>query len=382
MTDPPDAQAGMTLDLRLRHRFPTGRRLDLSVSAPLPGIVGLFGPSGAGKSTLVAALSGLFRPDWSEIRIGDRVLSGPGVWVRPERRRIGMVFQDSRLFPHLSVEGNLRYGARRAPAADGAADHPGFGEVVALLGLDGLLGRRTRALSGGERQRVAIGRALLARPVLLAMDEPLSGLDAARRAEILPYLGRLRHRIRLPILYVTHALDEAMRLCDTLALIEDGATVACGPVARLLAEGRLAERPDAAALLDGVVLRHDPQRGLTAVGAGGFALWVTPGRQTVGAKLRLTVPAREVILLRSEGTAPDTSAQNVVPVRVRTVRTAADDALAVVALEPDGGGDGVLLARVTRDSVQRLRLAPGERLLALVKSVSIVVQGDGEDGDG
>ncbi len=378
------SQAGMTLAISLRHRFPTGRRLDLAVSAPMPGIVGLFGPSGAGKTTLVAALSGLFRPDWSEIRIGDRVLSGPGVWLRPELRRIGMVFQDSRLFPHLSVEGNLRYGARRAPVPvpDGGSDHPGFAEVVALLGLDGLLGRRTRALSGGERQRVAIGRALLARPALLAMDEPLSGLDAARRAEILPYLGRLRHRIRLPILYVTHALDEVMELCDTLALIEDGATVACGPLPALLADTRLAERPDAAALLDAVVERHDGERGLTAVRCGGFALWVPLSPRPVGARLRLTVPAREVVLLRLQGVPPETSAQNVVPVRVRTVRLAAGDALAVVVLEPEAGGDGVLLARVTRDSVRRLALAPGCPLLALVKSVSIVVPDRKEDADG
>ncbi len=375
------SQAGMTLAISLRHRFSTGRRLDLAVSAPMPGIVGLFGPSGAGKTTLVAALSGLFRPDWSEIRIGDRILSGPGVWLRPEARRIGMVFQDSRLFPHLSVEGNLRYGARRAPAESGP-DHPGFAEVVALLGLDGLLGRRTRALSGGERQRVAIGRALLARPALLAMDEPLSGLDAGRRAEILPYLGRLRHRIRLPILYVTHALDEVMQLCDTLALIEDGATVACGPLPALLADTRLAERPDAAALLDAVVERHDGARGLTAVQGGGFALWVPLSPRPVGARLRLTVPAREVVLLRLQGAPPETSAQNVVPVRVRTVRLAAGDALAVVVLEPQAGGGGVLLARVTRDSVRRLALAPGCLLLALVKSVSIVVPDREEDADG
>lgn len=371
----------MTLSIRLRHRFPTGRQLDLALSAPLPGIVGLFGPSGSGKSTLVAALNGSFRPDWSEIRIGDRLLSGPDVWIRPELRRVGTVFQDSRLFPHLSVETNLRYGARRVPAGIDATGHPGFAEVVALLGLDRLLGRRPRTLSGGERQRVAIGRALLARPLLLAMDEPLSGLDAERRAEILPYLARLRDRVRLPILYVTHALDEVMRLCDTLALIADGTTVACGPVAQLLTEAGLAGRPDAAALLVAIVLRHEPERGLTSVGAGGFALWIPLSQQPVGARLRLSVPAREVILLRTGGVLPETSAQNVVPVRVRSVRPAADGALAVVALEPDGDGNGVMLARVTRDSVERLRLVPGTGLLALLKSVSIMVL-DGEDDDG
>ena len=373
------------LSLAMRHRFATGRTLDMRLEAPLPGIVGLFGPSGAGKSTLVAALCGLFRPDWSEIRIGERVLSGPGVWVRPEARRIGMVFQDSRLFPHLSVEANLRYGARRAP--ESAGEHPGFEEVVSLLGLDGLLGRRTRALSGGERQRVAIGRALLSRPVLLAMDEPLSGLDAARRGEILFYLGRLRDRLRLPILYVTHALDEVMRLCDTVALVEEGSIRACGPVATLLLQdgAGLADRDDAGALLEAEVRAHDPARGLTLVRAGGFDLAVAATRHPVGARLRLTVPAREVVLLRLE--TPDallTSAQNVVAVRVRAVAVVGADA-ALVVLEPDAPGepetDAALLARVTGDSVRRLGLVPGACLVALVKTVSIVVL-DGESGRG
>ena len=379
-----------TLDIALRHRFATGRTLDLALSAPLPGIVGLFGPSGAGKSTLVAALCGTFRPDRSDIRIGTRILSGPGVWVRPEARRIGMVFQDSRLFPHLSVAGNLRYGANRAPATGHAESLPDFEEVAALLGLERLLGRRTHALSGGERQRVAIGRALLSRPVLLAMDEPLSSLDEARRHEILFYLGRLRDRLLLPILYVTHALDEVVRLCDTLALVEDGRVQACGPVAELLASGQLAEREDASALLDAVVCERDAARGLTRVQAGGFTLSVvqpTAGPTSsniypVGTRLRLTIPAREVVLLRLPDATPIlTSAQNMVPVRVRAVQPIDRNALAVVVLEPDTdlSGAAIILARVTRDSVQRLGLVPGAQLIALIKTVSIVVQ-DGENG--
>ncbi len=373
----------MTLDLALRHRYPTGRLLDLAISAPLPGIVGLFGPSGAGKSTLVSALCGLFRPDWSAIRIDGRVLSGPGVWLPPQRRRIGMVFQDSRLFPHLSVAANLRYGARRARGVP-VEGFPSFDEVVALLGLDALLRRGTRALSGGERQRVAIGRALLSRPLLLAMDEPLSGLDQARRAEILPYLARLRDRLRLPILYVTHALDEAMRLCDTLALIEDGRCTGCGPIAAILAGAGLSERADAQALLDGRVTAHDPARGLTEVRAGGFTLRVPLRAEAVGAALRLGVPAGEVILLAVNGPMPVTSAQNVLPVRVREIRPLDGLAVAVVVLVPgDGTAGPLLLARITADSVRRLELRPGLDLLALVKSVSILVAGNaGEGRDG
>ncbi len=365
----------MTLEVRLRHRYATGQALDLALVAPLPGIVGLFGPSGAGKSSLVAALCGAFRPDWSEIRLRGRVLSGPGVWLRPEARRIGTVFQDSRLFPHLSVTGNLRYGARRAPAS---AEGPGFDEVVALLGLEPLLRRRTRALSGGERQRVAIGRALLSRPALLAMDEPLSGLDDRRRAEILPFLSRLRAQAGLPILYVTHRREEAMQFCDTLALVEAGRVVGCGPVAAMLSDGPLADQPDAAALLDGVVAGHEPGRGLTRIEAGGLALSVALLPLGVGTRLRLSVPAREVVLLRAEGAVPQTSAQNALPMRVRAVRPVGT-AEAVVVLERHPGEGAVLLSRVTRDSVDRLGLAPGTRLVALVKSSSVSVL-DREDG--
>ena len=365
----------MTLEVRLRHRFVTGQTLDLALVAPLPGIVGLFGPSGAGKSSLVAALCGAFRPDWSEIRLSGRVLSGPGVWLRPEARRIGTVFQDSRLFPHLSVTGNLRYGARRAPAS---AEGPGFDEVVALLGLEPLLRRRTRALSGGERQRVAIGRALLSRPALLAMDEPLSGLDDGRRAEILPFLSRLRAQAGLPILYVTHRREETMQLCDTLALVEAGRVMGIGPVVAMLSDGPLADQPDAAALLEGMVAGHEPGRGLTRIEAGGLALSVALLPLAVGTRLRLSVPAREVVLLRAEGAVPQTSAQNALLMRVRAVRPVGT-AEAVVVLEQRPGEGAVLLSRVTRDSVDRLGLAPGTSLVALVKSSSVSVL-DREEG--
>ncbi len=363
----------MTLKVRLRHRFATGQALDLSLEAPLPGIVGLFGPSGAGKSTLVSALCGFFRPDWSEISLNDRVLSGPGTWLKPEQRRIGTVFQDGRLFPHLSVTGNLRYGARRAPvsAAGPGFDEPGFDEVVALLGLETLLRRRIRALSGGERQRVAIGRALLSRPALLAMDEPLSALDDARRAEILPFLARLRARAGLPILYVTHRRTEAMQLCDTLALVGNGRVLECGPVAAVLS-GAMADRPDAAALLEGVVAGHEPERALSRIDADGFALLVATLPLGVGTRLRVSVPAREVVLLRPDGASPRTSAQNALPMRVRAIRPAGD-AEAVVVLEPRPGEGAVLLARVTRDSVTRLELKAGVALVALVKAASVSV---------
>ncbi len=200
----------MSLAIRLRHRFPSVQ-IDIELETPTPGVTVLFGPSGAGKSTVILAAAGLLRPDECRIVVDEQVLADTdgGVWLPPERRRVGLVFQDARLFPHMSVATNLRFGLRRA-----AAGSVRFDEVVELLGIGALLARRPHTLSGGERQRVAIGRALLAQPHLLLMDEPLASLDAGRKAEILPYLTRLKTALRLPVIYVTHALDEVVQLAE------------------------------------------------------------------------------------------------------------------------------------------------------------------------
>ncbi len=368
------------LEVSLRHRFPGGASLELSFAAPLPGVVALFGPSGSGKSSVVHCIAGFLRPDRGLVRIGEAVLSDDRVWVRPERRRIGMVFQEARLFPHLTVAANLRYGARRAPAALPARGAPDFEELVALLGLERLLGRRPHGLSGGERQRVAIGRALLSRPLLLAMDEPLAGLDDERRADILPYLARLRERLSLPILYVTHAIDEVIRLADTLVLLRAGRVAACGPVASLLGDvrGDLAGREDAACLLEGRIVGAEAQTGLAQVAAGGFVLRVPGSGRSVGAMVRLKIPAREVMLAAASAgeRLPLLSVQNVLATRVVALAEDLPRGVVTVSLRPDaqdGADGGVILAQVTADSARRLSLSPGSRALALVKSVSIVV---------
>jgi molybdate transport system ATP-binding protein len=201
------------LDVRILHRF-GDFTLDVAFTAAA-GLTAITGPSGAGKTSIINAVAGLFRPDAGEVRFQGDLLFGPGTWVPPHRRRFGYVFQDARLFPHLSVQQNLRYGAW---FAGGARD---MGQVVDMLGIGGLLARRPSALSGGERQRVALGRALLSRPRMLLMDEPLASLDAARKDEILPYLERVRDE-GTPILYVTHAADEVTRLATTVVRIEGG----------------------------------------------------------------------------------------------------------------------------------------------------------------
>lgn len=357
----------MTLSVAFRHSFGS-LTFDIAFEAPTPGTTVLFGRSGAGKSSIVAAVAGLFRPASGRIAIGDTVLQNGNSFVPPERRRVGLVFQDARLFPHLNVTANLRYGFRRAS--------PGpirFDDVVELLALGPLLDRRPHTLSGGERSRVAIGRALLSQPRLLAMDEPLASLDAQHKAEILPYVARLKHALALPVLYVTHALDEVVRLADTLVLVRAGEVLAAGPLQEILARGDLplAARDDAAAVLSATVLAHDPARQLTELAAAGRRLLVPILDASPGGALRVRIPAREVILASTEP--QGISVHNVVPGTVRGIVPDQGRHASLVEVALDGGG---LLARVTPDAVARLRLGPGAPVLALIKSMAIEVLAD------
>jgi molybdate transport system ATP-binding protein len=356
----------MSLSISLSHCFPSVR-MDIAFEVPSPGVTVLFGPSGSGKSTIINAAAGLLRPDVCRIEIDGTVLADTrsGVWLPPERRRVGLVFQDSRLFPHMSVGTNLRFGMRRV--GPGAVR---FDEIVDLLGIGALLGRRPYTLSGGERQRVAIGRALLAQPHLLLMDEPLASLDTARKAEIMPFLTRLKTALRLPILYVTHSLDEVVRLADAMVLLEAGKIVGFGSVPEVAARADLplAQRDDAGALLLCRVLEHDGKRALTRLEGGGTSLWVPLLDLPIGAECRARVPAREVILAAQP---PESiSLHNIVP---GTVRRIVNDALRHSVIVEIGLPSGGLLSRVTEDAVVRLGLSPGHPVLALIKSTSIEV---------
>ncbi len=357
----------MTLSVSLSHRQ-GDFALAVAFEAETPGVVALFGPSGAGKSTVVRAVAGLVRPASGRIAVDGTVFhdSTDGVFLPPERRRVGLVFQDARLFPHMSVETNLRYGLRRAPAGERRI---GFDPVVDMLGIRPLLARRPHTLSGGERQRVAVGRALLAQPRLLLMDEPLASLDAARKAEVLPFLERLRDEIRLPILYVSHDWGEVARLADTLVLLEGGRARAAGPISALASDPALplAAREDAGAVLDAVVEAHLQERGLTRLSASGLALLSPRLAHAPGARLRLRIPAREVSLavIAPEGV----SLHNIIPSTVSAIAPGASPHLAIVTLR---AGGATLLSQVTADAVARLALSPGAAVFALVKSVAVL----------
>jgi molybdate transport system ATP-binding protein len=356
----------MSFVLELRHRFPS-ITMDIAFEVPSPGVTVLFGPSGSGKSTIINAAAGLLRPDACRIAVNGLVLADTraGIWLPPERRRVGMVFQDSRLFPHMSVATNLRFGLRRV-----AAGAVRFDDIVDLLGIGALLVRRPHTLSGGERQRVAIGRALLAQPHLLLMDEPLASLDADRKAEILPFLTRLKTALKLPILYVTHALDEVVRLADSVVLVNAGQVIACGSVSDIgsRADLPLGQRDDAGAILLCRVDWHDRGRSLTHLLGGGARFLVPLLDIPVGGACRIRIPAREVILAARPPEA--ISLHNIVP---GTVRRIARDTIRRSVVVEIALPDGALLARVTPDAVLRLALVPDAPVLALIKSTSIEV---------
>jgi molybdate transport system ATP-binding protein len=313
-----------------------GLDLDMSFACESAGVIAVFGRSGAGKTSLVNMLAGLLRPDSGRIAVGERLLfdSASGVDLPPERRRLGYVFQEGRLFPHLEA----------------------------------LLTRRPHDLSGGEKQRVALGRALLANPRLLLMDEPLAALDQQRKAEVLPFIEQLRDELSIPIVYVSHAMEEVIRLADTLVLVSEGRTVAVGAVDDLTS--RLDLRPltgryEAGAVIEARVVRHDQEFELSELAFPGGTLRVPGLDLALGAELRIRIRARDVALALEPP--KDISILNVFPGEVRDIGT---EPGAQVDILLDLGGTS-LWARITARSRQELGLQVGSRVYALVKAVAI-----------
>ncbi len=340
--------------------------LDAAFESP-GGLTALFGRSGSGKTSLVNAIAGLIRPRRGRVVLDGEVLTDTdtGVFVPAYRRHIGYVFQEGRLFPHLTVRQNLLYGrwfAPRRTAAQGEIER-----VVALLDIGNLLGRRPANLSGGEKQRVAIGRALLAAPRLLVMDEPLASLDEARKNEIMPYIERLRDELRVPIVYVSHSIPEVARLASELVVMSQGRVAAIGPTAAVM--GRidlfpLTGRAEAGALLATTVAAHDAEFGLTVLRAASGELRVPRLDLPVGSALRVRIRARDVMIAvrRPEGL----SALNVLPGVVAELGRSSEP---IVDVRLDCAGEA-LIARLTRRSVEGLGLLPGRRVYAVIKSIA------------
>ena len=352
----------MKLEIVIKKRLGA---LDLNVEfgAEAP-VVGLFGRSGSGKTSVVNAIAGLLKPDSGRIMVDGETLfdSARGIDLAPEKRRIGYVFQDALLFPHLSVKHNLLYGA---PLAGGAG--LGFDAVVALLGLASLLERRPQALSGGEKQRVAIGRALLSQPRLLLMDEPLASLDNQRRMEILRYIERLRNELKQPVVYVSHAVGEITRLADHVVLMNEGSVLAHGSVQQIFNRADLRPhtgRYEGGALIEAEAVAHDARYFLTRFRFGGGEL-VAPGIDTpLGARVRIRIRSRDVSVatVRPQGI----SIRNVIEGNVTEI---VDNGGAIVEVAVRLGAIDVP-ARISRQACEELAIEPGARVFLLIKAIA------------
>ena len=352
------------LSVRLRKRRGSFG-LDVAFDAPTPGVVALFGASGCGKTTLIDLIAGLLRPDAGRVEVdGDVLFEAGKTDLAPERRAIGYVFQDARLFPHRSVLGNLRYGERRASRRAATAS---FDEIVELLGLPELLERRPHQLSGGERQRVAIGRALLSRPRLLLLDEPLASIDRVRRQEVLPYLEWLRDRFRIPIVYVSHQFEEVLRLATHVVLLDAGAVATQGDVASVSRSGALHALlgPDAAgAVVEGEIEAVDPP-GIASVRIGDGRISVPSRRASVGRRVRVQVRASEVVI----ATEPPCglAQENLLEGRISALTVEATGSRLV---EVDVGGPR-LLSRASANRASELGLGVGQKVWLVVSSASV-----------
>lgn len=357
----------MTLQLSVRHRFP-GFTLDVNVTTP-PGVTVLFGPSGSGKTTLINAVAGLLRPDHGRIAADDFMLLDTGAqrFLPPHRRRIGYVFQEGRLFPHLTVRQNLLYGRWFAPRD---AQPENLDRVVDMLGIAPLLSRRPGALSGGEKQRVAIGRALLSAPRMILADEPLAALDEARKVEILPYFERLRDEVSIPILYVSHSSAEVARLATTVIALREGRVAAMGPPEQVLSDVAAVGVREVASLLRARVVAHHAD-GLSELTTAAGPLHLPRVSAAPGMVIRVQIMASEVILARE---APiGLSALNILRGTIVEIQLGKGPAARVVL----ACGEERLAARVTQRAVAALGLKPGQTCHAIVKSVAVAPEAVG-----
>ena len=353
-------------------RFNVNRKdftLQVDLVLPGTGVTALFGQSGSGKTTTINALSGLVKPNSGFISIDGNVLfdSDKGINVATEKRGFGYVFQEGRLFPHMTVEENLLYGMK-----SNVAPIPSRKETVKLLGLTKFLHRKPVSLSGGERQRVAIGRALLCTPKLLLMDEPLAALDAARKQELLPYISKLKDILNIPIIYVSHQTQEIMNLADTIVLLENGRVLRQGAVDEIINNSKITPyfgENLKSSFIKCIIDNNDHDTGVTNLKFDGGSITTTILKKTVGSSLRVRIRAQDIAISIEQP--QDISIANIIEVMIQTI-------------EPSGEGfvdlsliakNTVFWARLTKTSVTNLKLTPGRVVYALFKSTAIEVLG-------
>ena len=344
--------------------------LDVELMLPAEGVTVIYGPSGCGKTTLLRCLAGLERSTTGYLKFGKNILQdeSSGIFIPPHQRSIGTVFQEARLFPHLSVRENLLYGYKRTPREKRKIH---VEQVVEILNLNHLLSRSLKGLSGGEQQRIAIGRALLTSPELLLMDEPLANLDAQRKSEIIPFLLRLRKELGLPIVYVSHSINEVLQMVDTFVLMQDGRKILSGPINEVLSQTNLPGnfgQPLAGTILETKVADHDQRFSLTQVDYKGQSLYIPQQSVSIGEDLRLLIHANDVsIVLEQENIR--TSVLNILKAKIIEIAEA-DNREHSINIKLDIGGP--LLATITKKSFSQLNLQVGQTIYAHIKAVKMV----------
>ena len=349
-----------------------GFSLDIDLALAADGVTAIYGQSGSGKTTLLRCLAGLEHAPKSTILVNGEIWQNANQFLPTHKRSVGFVFQESSLFSHLSVAGNLEYAQKRAPKNKKNEQNQqsiSRESIVELLGIDHLLNRKPAQLSGGERQRVAIARALLSSPKLLLMDEPLASLDKQRKREVIPYLKELRSTLNIPVIYVSHALDEIAQLADHLVLLEEGRAQASGPLTEVMSriDLPLSVGDNSGAVLEVEILEKDSAWRMERVRFSGGELWLRDSGLPVGTVHRVQILSRDVSLARSQH--EDTSIQNILPVTIAAISEDKTNGSALIQLK---AGNEFLVARVTLRSLARLALKKGDKVWAQIKSVALI----------
>lgn len=338
--------------------------LKVQAAIPAQGITAIFGVSGAGKTSLINAIAGLAQPQQGCIQLHQRVLSDAElrVFLPPEQRRVGYVFQDARLFPHYRVRGNLQYAMATSMKAQ-------FDELVTLLGIEKLLDRFPHSLSGGEKQRVAIGRALLTAPDLLLLDEPMASLDLLRKRELMPWLQKLVKRVEIPVLYVSHSLEEIFQLADNLLVLDKGNVTAFGPLDKVWSSAAMRPwlpRSAPSSVLRVQVLEHHPTYPMTALSLGDQHIWVARVALPVKSALRIRIAATDVSLALVPP--QHSSLRNILPAQVVELVDEGEQVQVKLRI-----GISELWASISPWARDELSIRPDQWLYVQIKSVAVTI---------
>jgi molybdate transport system ATP-binding protein len=344
--------------------------LDIDTVIPATGVTAIFGHSGSGKTSLLRCIAGLEKAQQGRLTVNGVCWQGADTFLPTHKRPIGYVFQEASLFPHLTAQQNLNYAIKRAiKRADQPVDPEFYQRVMEVMGIEGILERYPSQLSGGERQRIAIARALLIQPRLLLMDEPLAALDHKRKQEILPYLERLNNSFDIPIIYVSHSMDEVARLADHILVLDKGKVVAEGELTEVFSRIDLPQRleEESGVILNGKVIEKDDQWQLMRISFAEGHIWLPDSGEVLGQEVRIRVLAKDVSLALSNH--EDTSIVNRIPVTVTDIKSDQDKAMSLVRLTM---GSEYVVAKLTQRSVHHLNLTLGLKVWAQIKSVAIV----------